>query len=171
VIEQAIIEARSILRTSHNLKSNDTDDFKIKDMGTTVSSAVDSAKTMSFLMGSVAIIILIVGGIGIMNIMYISIEERTREIGIRKALGAKYNHILYQFVLEAGILSIFGSLIGILIAIIVYVILDRMNYTAVPVLWGFVLAFSSSLIIGLFFGYYPTKKAAKMKPIDALKYE
>lgn len=170
-IQPAMDAVQQILRISHNLRPNEADDFKLKDMGSIVSSAASSAQTMTILLSSVAIIVLVVGGIGIMNIMYVSVEERTREIGIRKAVGAKPKDILLQFVIEAMVLSIMASVAGVVIAYLLIQILSAAQISVLFVWWGFLLAFMSSVVIGIFFGWYPAKRAAVLDPIEALRRE
>jgi len=168
-IPAAMEDIRKILRVEHNLKSNEADDFMLRDMGTVVSSATSSSRTMSFLLGSVAAVVLVVGGIGIMNIMLISVQERTKEIGIRKAVGAKPYHILSQFLFEAIILSVLAAAIGLVVAGGAMILIANSNLSIVPAWWGFMMAFFSSVLIGVFFGYYPAKKAAALNPVEALR--
>ena len=171
LINQAVDEISVSLRESHGLKPGMNDDFRVRDMGTTVASAVNSSRTMSILLASVGIVVLLVGGIGIMNIMYVTVTERTHEIGVRKAIGAQDEFILIQFLLEAFILSIFGYLAGGTLSILMYSVLKQFDISAVLVWWSYLLSFFSTVSIGIFFGYYPAKKAANLNPIDALRYE
>lgn len=170
-IELAVEQISQSLRDSHGLKPGMNDDFRVRDMGTTVASAINSSRTMSILLASVGIVVLLVGGIGIMNIMYVTVTERTHEIGVRKAIGAKDEYILIQFLLEAFILSLFGYIVGAIMSSVVYLALRKFAVSAIIVWWSYPLAFFTTMTIGIFFGYYPAKKAASLNPIDALRYE
>ncbi len=167
----AMEEIRTALRESHKLKPGVSDDFGIKDAGSTLASAQETSKTMSILLISVAVIVLIVGGIGIMNVMLVSIRERIKEIGTRIALGARKIDILRQFLFESIILSFMGGLIGILIGEIVVFIIQKFDIEAVRSVEGLVISIVFSGIVGVFFGFYPAQKAANLDPIDALRYE
>lgn len=150
---------------------NTSDAYTIENAGSRMEAAVQSAKTMSMLLVSVAAIVFIVSGIGIMNVLFVSVKERTREIGILKALGCPEGDILIQFILESIAISVFGSLVGMLLSIF---ILPFMRYTDIPVLpsaGGQLAALFFSLLTGTIFGFYPAYKASKLKPIDALNYE
>ncbi len=171
LIDQAVEEISVALRESHGLKPGMNDDFRVRDMGTTVASAVNSSRTMSILLASIGIIVLLVGGIGIMNIMYVTVTERTKEIGIRKAIGAQSEYILFQFLLEACILSIVGFIVGTVGSFGVYFLLRQFGISAILVWWSYLLSFVSTVSIGIFFGWYPAQKAANLNPIDALRYE
>jgi putative ABC transport system permease protein len=171
MINQAVDEISQSLRESHGLKPGMNDDFRVRDMGTTVASAVNSSRTMSVLLASVGIIVLIVGGIGIMNIMFVTVTERTKEIGIRKAIGAQPEYILIQFLLEAFILSLAGFVVGAILSVIIYFLLDRFLVSVVLVWWSYLLSFFTTVGIGIFFGWYPAKKASGLDPIEALRYE
>lgn len=170
-IDAAMAEIAELLRQEHNLASGSIDDFKLKDMGSNVIAAKESTKTMSLLLSSVAAIVLLVGGIGIMNVMYINVTERTREIGLRKALGAKKKQILTQFLTEAILISFAGSMVGICIGIALYPVADHFGMKVAHTWWGVLIALGFSLSVGIFFGYHPAKKAAQLNPIEALRYE
>jgi len=171
LINQAVEEISTLLRQTHGLKPGMNDDFRVRDMGTTVAAAVNSSRTMSILLASVGIIVLIVGGIGIMNIMYVTVTERTKEIGVRKAIGAQSEYILFQFLVEAFILSLVGFVIGAVLSVGVYFLLKYFQVTVILVWWSYLLSFITTISIGIFFGWYPAKKAANLNPIDALRYE
>lgn len=160
-----------VLRESHGLGPSGIEDFRLKDMGATVASAQSSSQTMSLLLGSVGFIVLLVGGIGIMNIMYVTVSERTKEIGIRKAIGAKDVYILTQFLLEAFILTLVGFAVGAIIAVLIYYLLLSFDLQIIFVWWSIPLSFVITFAVGMFFGYAPAKKAASLDPIDALRYE
>ena len=132
----------------------------------------DTTTTITMLLGITAAISLLVGGIGIMNIMLVSVTERTREIGIRKSLGAKYNDIRNQFLIEASVICLVGGTIGIIFGVIASEVISALagwNTYIAP--WSILLSFGFSLAIGVFFGFYPARKAAKLDPIEALRYE
>lgn len=165
-------ELTRIIRESHKLKDGDDDDFTIRNQADLTEAATQTTKVLTLLLGSVAGVSLIVGGIGIMNIMLVSVTERTREIGIRLSIGARASDILIQFLTEAIILSLAGGLIGILLAFGISYILN--NYTSQPAIIEPVIIFISfafSGAVGIFFGFYPARKAANLNPIDALRYE
>ena len=165
-------EAQSLLRQRHHLQQNEADDFSIRNMEEIFAAQEASSKIMSLMLAAVASVSLVVGGIGIMNIMLISVRERTREIGLRQALGAKTRDILTQFLLEAVTLSIAGGLVGILLGIIASFTISRLAQWATVVGPGAVLlAVLFSALVGISFGYYPARKAAYLDPIEALRYE
>jgi putative ABC transport system permease protein len=165
-------EAQALLRQRHHLQSAEADDFSIRNMEEIFAAQEASSKIMSLMLAAVASVSLVVGGIGIMNIMLISVRERTREIGLRQALGAKTRDILTQFLVEAVTLSIAGGLVGILLGIIASFTISRLAQWATVVGPGAVLlAVLFSALVGISFGYYPARKAAYLDPIEALRYE
>jgi len=172
-MEQAKAELASILRARHGLSPSQTNDFTVHDQTQIVEMVEETAETFTVLLGSIAAISLVVGGIGIMNIMLVSVTERTREIGIRKAVGARRSDILAQFLVEAVALSLLGGLVGVLMgyggAQVVTPLLGgtRALVTAQSV----VMALSVSIAVGLFFGIYPANRAARLNPMEALRYE
>jgi len=171
VLNTAMEDIAVILRDNHNIRAGGVDDFRIRDMGSNVQAAKDSARTMSLLLGSVGAVVLIVGGIGIMNIMYVTVTERTKEIGLRKSIGAKDKHIELQFLLEAVLLSFFGYIIGAILATLLFFLLKQISISIVVVWWSYLLSAVFVAFTGIFFGFAPAKKAANMNPIDALRYE
>ncbi|PIQ73763.1 hypothetical protein COV58_00725 [Candidatus Roizmanbacteria bacterium CG11_big_fil_rev_8_21_14_0_20_36_8] len=171
ILDRAMEDIAVVLRESHKIKIGGIDDFRIRDMGSNVQAAKDSARTMSLLLGSVGFVVLLVGGIGIMNIMYVTVSERTREIGLRKAIGAKDRYIELQFLFEAILLSIAGYFIGAILATIIYFVLQELQISVYLVWWSYLLSFLFVMVTGVFFGFAPAKKAAAMNPIDALRHE
>lgn len=172
LLETTLQEVRTVLRTRHRLKDDDPDDFQIRNLAETMQAREDLSSAMTQLLAAVASISLLVGGIGIMNIMLVSVTERTREIGVRMAVGAKPIHIMAQFLSEATFLSIAGGLAGALIGISGSLIADRyfgirVLLTPQPVL----LAFSFSALVGIVFGIYPAIRAAQQSPMASLRYE
>lgn len=172
MIDQVQEEITHLLRARHHLAQNVDDDFTVRNLTALMTTMNETTKTLTLFLGAIAAISLIVGGIGIMNIMLVSVTERTREIGIRKALGATYRHILMQFLIEAIVLSVTGGLIGILLGIGgAYVISTVVGWNTVVSALAILAAFGVTVVIGLFFGIYPARKAALLDPIDALRYE
>jgi putative ABC transport system permease protein len=161
-------EMSQLLRQRHRLPDRADDDFDIRNMTAVANAAAATAKVMSLMLGAIASISLLVGGIGIMNIMLVSVTERTREIGIRIAIGARERDILTQFLLEAIIISLFGSMLGVGAAAVANAVA---NITVIVTIGSILLAFSVAAAIGVFFGFYPASKAAHLKPIDALRYQ
>ena len=167
---QADIE--NLLRVRHNIKDSNLDDFNIRNMQSIMETMQQTTSTLTLFLGAVAAISLVVGGIGIMNIMLVSVTERTREIGIRKALGATYNVIVTQFLIEAVVISLMGGIIGIIFGIGASQLISKFSgmstVLSIPTIF---LSFGFSIAIGLVFGVYPARKAARLNPIDALHYE
>jgi ABC-type antimicrobial peptide transport system, permease component len=165
-------EIRGILRESHRLGSNDDDDFTIRNQDELAEAAQSTTRVMSLLLAAIASISLLVGGIGIMNIMLVSVTERTREIGIRLAIGARGSDVLTQFLVESVAISMIGGLIGLLTGYAGAAILGRITgwSTSTPP-EAVLIAVGFSAAIGVFFGYYPARRAAALDPIQALRYE
>ncbi len=162
----------SVLRTRHGLAATDEDDFRIFDQAQLLETASSISGTLTLLLGGIASISLIVGGIGIMNIMLVSVRERTREIGIRKAIGARGRDILAQFLIEALTLSTLGGLIGIAVGLAVSAMIARLGnitFAFSPATLAVALGFS--LVVGVVFGVWPARMAARLDPINALRYE
>jgi len=171
-VKQVETQMIELLRQRHRIQPNQDDDFSVRDLTEMMSSREASANVMSLLLGSIASISLIVGGIGIMNIMLVSVTERTREIGIRIAVGAKGRDILLQFLIESLVLSLLGGILGISLGVAGTLVLTSL--TKWPVLFSIkaiLLAFVFSGSVGVFFGFYPARKASLLNPIEALRYE
>jgi putative ABC transport system permease protein len=170
--DKAMAEISSILRSDHRLKASDSDDFNVRsqeELSTMMSSTTD---LMTILLACVAGISLVVGGIGIMNIMYVSVTERTKEIGLRMSVGARGSDILSQFLIEAILISLVGGLIGVMFGISgSYVVNWLAKWPIYIQPWSVILSFGVCTITGVFFGWYPAKKAANMDPIEAIRYE
>jgi putative ABC transport system permease protein len=172
VMKEVENQVTALLRQRHRLQQNQENDFSVRNLTEVMSSAEQSAGVMSLLLGAIASISLIVGGIGIMNIMLVSVTERTREIGIRIAVGAKGRDILLQFLIESLVLSLIGGTVGIGIGIAGTLVLA--TFTQWPTLFSIdaiLLAFLFSGSVGVFFGFYPARKASMLNPIEALRYE
>ena len=170
--ETAQEQVQLLLRQRHRIGSDKDDDFIMRSQVQIASAAKETSQTMLVLLGSVACVSLIVGGIGIMNIMLVSVTERTREIGIRMAVGAKGRDILLQFLIEAVVLSFIGGIIGILLGIASSKGISSLaNWPAVISPGSILVSFFFSAIIGVIFGFYPARKASLLDPIDALRYE
>lgn len=171
-ITDAVDEITSLLREKHKIAPSDDNDFTVRTQSDISNIFGSISKVMTILLASIAGISLLVGGIGIMNIMLVSVTERTREIGIRMAIGAKGKDILIQFMIESIVISFMGGLIGIALGIIASTLVARFGgWPVVITLSSVILSFVFSSAIGLFFGWYPASKAAALNPIDALRFE
>jgi putative ABC transport system permease protein len=172
VIPEAEREIADLLRERHHIRSGQPDDFNIRHPVEIANAMADSARMMEILLASIASIALFVGGIGIMNIMLVSVTERTREIGVRMAVGATEKAVQMQFLSEAVVMSLIGGAIGLVFGMLGSVLIARILQwpTAVP-LSAILIAFVFSACVGIFFGYYPAWKAASLDPIEALRYE
>lgn len=176
--EPAQDQITQILRRTHKLKDatdtteGDDDDFNIRSQEEISSMMNSTMSTITILLGSVAGISLIVGGIGIMNIMYVSVTERTREIGLRMSVGARGIDILNQFLIEAILLSVTGGIIGVILGVSISVSLQQFAHVATQIEpWSIIMSFAVCTFTGVFFGWYPAKKAARLDPIEAIRYE
>ena len=169
MVEQNI---NGLLNQRHNIREGSDSDFFVRNLTAVANSAAETTRTMSLLLGAIASVSLLVGGIGIMNIMLVSVTERTREIGIRMAIGARERDILLQFLLEAIVISIIGCLIGLFIGITGAILVNKITQAAVVISGESVMiAFAVAASVGIFFGFYPARKAARMNPIEALRFQ
>lgn len=172
VMDIAADEIAGVLRERHRISFKDDDDFTVINQADLIAVFGDITAIFTIVLGSIAGISLVVGGIGIMNIMLVSVTERTREIGLRKAIGAKRSDILSQFLIEAIVISIIGGAIGILLGVLGSVLIGNLaDMTTVVTPGAVLLATGFSLAVGIFFGIYPATRAARLSPIDALRYE
>ncbi len=171
-IENAKTEITSLMQERRNIKIGETDNFYIRDMEEILSTMTSTTQMLTYLLGSIAAISLLVGGIGIMNIMLVSVTERTREIGVRLAIGAMESEVLLQFLVEAVVLSTLGGMIGILFGLAIgYIVVHSMSLAFIINNQIIMISFFFSTLIGVVFGYFPARKAARLNPIDALRYE
>ena len=170
--DQAIDEITEILRHNHKLKESDDDDFTIRSQQELSTMLTSTTDMMTVLLAAVAGISLLVGGIGIMNIMYVSVTERTREIGLRMSIGAKGIDILAQFLIESILISVTGGLIGVVFGVGAALVVNGVAHFPIFIQpWSVVLSFAVCTVTGVFFGWYPAKKAAQLDPIEAIRYE
>ena len=170
--DQAIDEITEILRRNHKLKESDDDDFTIRSQQELSTMLTSTTDMMTVLLAAVAGISLLVGGIGIMNIMYVSVTERTREIGLRMSIGAKGIDILAQFLIESILISVTGGLIGVVLGVGAALIVNVVAHFPIYIQpWSVMLSFAVCTVTGVFFGWYPAKKAAQLDPIEAIRYE
>jgi putative ABC transport system permease protein len=171
-VEDTAVQVTRLLRQRHRIATPEEDDFTVRTVEEMAQTRVEMARTMTMLLTSVASVSLIVGGIGIMNIMLVSVTERTREIGLRMAVGARTRDILRQFLAEAVSLSIFGGILGIILGVTVsQALTSSQGWPTLITGPGILVAFAFSAGVGIFFGYYPARKAATLDPIEALRYE
>ena len=171
-MDEAQSEIEALVRQRHRMRPGQDDDFTVRNLSDVFSAQESSARVMSILLGAIASVSLVVGGIGIMNIMLVSVTERTREIGLRIAIGARTRDLLAQFLVEAVTLSILGGIAGILVGVTASALISHFagwNTLVSPT--AIALAFVFSALVGVFFGYYPARKAALLDPIEALRFE
>src|SRR5215831_1714040 len=171
-IESAISSMTSLLRQRHKLRANEDDDFMVRSPNELAQASAQTSQILTYLLGSVASVSLLVGGIGIMNIMLVSVTERTREIGVRMAVGATEQDVKMQFLSEAMVLSFLGGSVGIVLGVIASAIISNvLNWSTLVSTTSIIVAVFFSAGVGVFFGYYPASKAAQLDPIEALRYE
>lgn len=171
-MDQVQSEIETLLRMRHHIVGGKEDDFHVRNLTSLMEAVSQSTAMLTLLLGAIAGISLLVGGIGIMNIMMVSVTERTREIGIRKALGATFMNIMTQFLIESMVIGIIGGIIGIGFGCLASFVISKVgDFTTVITVTPIIISFVFSVGIGLFFGIYPARKAAKLDPIEALRYE
>ena len=171
-MDQVQNQIETLLRQRHRIIGNKEDDFTVRNLTSLMETMSSTTTMLTLFLGSIAAISLVVGGIGIMNIMMVSVTERTREIGIRKALGATFKNIMMQFLIESIIIGVIGGFLGIVFGISTSLLISKFGgFTTVITAAPIILSFGFSVGIGLFFGIYPARKAAKLDPIEALRYE
>ena len=171
-IEQGMVDLERVLRREHHIRPGEPNDFTIRNQQDVLQTQQQATRVFTTLLASIAAVSLVVGGIGIMNIMLVSVTERTREIGVRKALGATRGNILLQFLIEALTLCILGGVLGILVGVATTIVLARvMQWNTLISPAAVVVAFGFSALVGLFFGIWPARRAARLDPIVALRYE
>ena len=169
---QAVTQVTTILRTQHKLLDNVDDDFTVRSMEELISTFSSTSEMLTILLVAVASISLLIGGIGIMNIMYVSVKERTKEIGLRMAVGAKGSDILMQFLIEAILISITGGVLGVILGLGATVFIEKfLNWPTSVAMYSIIISFAVCALTGIFFGWYPARKASALDPITALRYE
>ena len=168
----AVIEVTDILRAEHKLMDTEDDDFTVRSMEELISTFSSTSEMLTILLVAVASISLLIGGIGIMNIMYVSVKERTKEIGLRMAVGGKGSDILMQFLIEAILISITGGLLGVILGLGATVFIEKfLHWPTSVALYSIIISFAVCAVTGIFFGWYPARKASSLDPITALRYE
>ncbi len=172
-MDEASSQITALMRTQHRRRPDQPDDITVNNQAEIAAVAEQTTRTFTFLLASIAGVSLLVGGIGIMNIMLVSVTERTREIGVRKAIGAKRRDILWQFLIESVVLSVLGGIIGIVLGVGGALLLGTLSadYSPIITLAPIILAFGFAAAVGIFFGFYPAQKASRLNPIEALRYE
>jgi putative ABC transport system permease protein len=172
LMDQAISEISEVLRKRHRIAEGADDDFAIRNQAEVMEMANEAAGIFTMLLAGIASVSLLVGGIGIMNIMLVSVTERTREIGIRMAMGARRRDIQWQFLVEALVLSLTGGIAGIILGMVGSLLVGHFSgWNATVSLGSIVLSFGFAAFVGVFFGLYPARTASRLDPIDALRYE
>ena len=172
VTDAAVMEMTNTLRDSHRLRSNEDNDFTVRTQQELIATLSSTSGLLTVLLTVVAGISLVIGGIGIMNIMYVSVTERTKEIGLRMSIGARGKDILMQFLMEAVLISITGGVIGVFIGFLsTQIVTMTLGWPTIISESSVVLSFVVCAITGIFFGYYPAQKASRLDPIEALRYE
>ncbi|NVK07832.1 MAG: ABC transporter permease [Tenacibaculum sp.] len=168
----AVTQVTEILRKQHKLTDNEDDDFNVRSMEELISTFSATSEMLTILLVAVAGISLLIGGIGIMNIMYVSVKERTKEIGLRMAVGGKDSDILMQFLIEAILISVTGGLLGVILGLSATIFVEKfLNWPTSVALYSIIISFAVCAITGIFFGWYPARKASALNPITALRYE
>jgi putative ABC transport system permease protein len=169
---EAVTQVSEILRKQHKLTENEEDDFHVRSMEELISTFSSTSEMLTILLVAIASISLLIGGIGIMNIMYVSVKERTKEIGLRMAVGGKGSDILMQFLIEAILISITGGVLGVILGLGATVFIEKfLNWPTSVALYSIVISFAVCAITGIFFGWYPARKASALDPLTALRYE